>query len=143
MAQRGETPPPPPPAGPGARLDEEEDLVHLLERAEGGLDHAVVEGAFGLVEARGVEEGELRALAVVDPQDAVPGGLGARRDDGHVLAQDPVEQGGLADVGPADDGHVAGPERCFGLLGHGGDRAFESVRPAPGMEGGATPRRGA
>ncbi len=48
---------------------------------------------------------------------------GRGRDDGHVLAQDPVEQRGLADVGAADDGDEAGAEGAVVLARHGGDRA--------------------
>src|SRR4029450_4300636 len=40
--------------------------------------------------------------------DAGAGGLGTPRDDGHLLADEAVEQGGLPDVGAAYEGHEAG-----------------------------------
>ena len=48
-----------------------------------------------------------------EADDREPGGLGPRAHDGEVLADERVEQGGLADVGGAGEGDVAG-------AGHGG-----------------------
>ena len=48
---------------------------------------------------------------MADPGDAGAGRLGARRDDGHLLADQAVEQRGLAHVGPPDEGHEARPMR--------------------------------
>jgi len=47
-------------------------------------------------------------LAVPNPQDARAGSLRLGRDDGQLLTDDSVEQGGLAHVGPAQDGHGSG-----------------------------------
>jgi hypothetical protein len=49
-----------------------------------------------------------------DAEQAMTGGLGAWRDDADLGADQGVDQGGLADVGTADDGDVAGA-MCGGI----------------------------
>ena len=55
-----------------------------------------------LVQARRVDEGDLRVRQVHQPEHAMARGLRPRRDDGELLPDQRVQQRGLADVGPAD-----------------------------------------
>ena len=98
-------------AGSRRGLHQHEGHVDLPESPEGGLDHALVERTLGPVDAWRVEERELVALPVHDSQDARAGGLGARRDDGHVLPQELVEKRRFPDVGASQDGDESGAER--------------------------------
>src|SRR5690606_19206807 len=92
-------------------VDDEAGDVHVLERvARGDVEPLPHEGA-GLVDARGVDEHDLRVVAVEHAPDLVAGRLRLVGDDRHLLAEDPVEQGRLADVGPAHEGDEARPER--------------------------------
>ena len=59
------------------------------------------------LEARRVDEDELRAVDGADAGDAVARGLRLARGDADLLADQRVQQRRLADVGPADDGHQA------------------------------------
>ena len=59
------------------------------------------------VEARGVHQGEAAASPLGHPVEAVPGQPRGLVDDRLALPGQPVEEGGLADVGPADDGDDA------------------------------------
>jgi hypothetical protein len=68
------------------------------------------------MEARGVHKDDLPVPLGEDAPKALPGGLGAGAYGGHLDAQQVVEEGGLAHVGLAHDGHESG----IGFLFHGG-----------------------
>ncbi len=73
--------------------------------------HVVSELCARAVEARGVDEDELRIAAVDDGADAVAGGLGFMGYDGDLLADERVGKRGLADIRPPGDRD----HRCFGF----------------------------
>ena len=78
-----------------------------------GIDeahHPPVEGVEGLVDAGIVDEDDLALVRRLDAQDADPRRLRLVRDDGDLLTQEGVEEGGLADVGPSEEGDVSDPE---------------------------------
>jgi hypothetical protein len=103
-------------------VDQPDDHVGVGQGPPGGSQQLLVEQSVGLVNPRRVEEQELRPGQILDSQDAVPGRLRPRRDDAQIVAHQPVDERGLPDVGPPDDGHIAGPKlRPIGwvLLGHG------------------------
>ena len=56
----------------------------------------------------GIDEYNLPARFGENAQDTMAGGLWLGGDDGQLLADDPVEQRRLADVGSAEDGNSAG-----------------------------------
>ena len=62
----------------------------------------------GLQEAREVVEDELGVAGGAEPDDGEPGGLGLGAHDGQVFPDQGVEEGGLADVGDAGEGDMAG-----------------------------------
>jgi hypothetical protein len=62
------------------------------------------------VQARGVDQHELGPGQVADADDPVAGGLGLVGNDRDLFVEDPVEQGLLADIGPADQGNETGAE---------------------------------
>ncbi len=64
----------------------------------------------GIVNARRVDEDDLRGFAGENAQDAIARGLRLGRDDGNLLAQQRVQQRGLAHVRLADNGDEAGTE---------------------------------
>jgi len=59
------------------------------------------------MDARGIDEEDLGGGESLDPQDPVPGGLGLGRNDGKLLPHEAIEEGGLAYIGPPDDGDNA------------------------------------
>ena len=66
------------------------------------------------VDPRRIDEHDLAAaLHVLDGEDPVAGGLRLVGDDGDLLADDPVQERGLAGVGPADEGHVSRARRSI------------------------------
>ena len=86
-------------------VHEEDDDVRLLDGERGLLPHLHVHGVFGLgFEPAGVHEQELLVLPLGLGVVPVPGDAGHVLDDGEVPADDPVEEGGFADIGPADYG---------------------------------------
>ena len=70
-------------------------------------DQGGIERPLGVQHPRGVQEQELGLRQVDDAQEAVPGGLGLGRGDGELVPHQPVQEGGLAHVGEADEGDVA------------------------------------
>ena len=91
-----------------ARLDDEQDQVDVADGAHHGLVQRLVQRrAVARLEARRIDEDELRRAHGADAGDAVPRGLRLARGDADLLADQGVEQGRLADVGLADDGDQA------------------------------------
>ena len=112
--------------GPAGSAQQRGDLGVLLGDADGGVDDsrttaASRDGPLGLgadlaVEAvaagqpaAGVDDGELAPGPLGVEELAVPGHARALLDDGLPPADDAVDQGGLADVGPPDDGDQGRP----------------------------------
>jgi len=62
---------------------------------------------FWEVDAWGIDEDDLRLGQGKDASQATPGGLGFGGDDGDFLSHEGVDEGGLAHVGLAQDGHEA------------------------------------
>ena len=82
--------------------------VGLGHRGADVVHHPDVELVQRLVDAGGVEEGDLAALGIVeDADDAVTRRLRLGRDDGDFVSEDAVQQRRLAGVRAADDGHDA------------------------------------
>ena len=113
-------------------------------------DVGVVNGDLGLIphkgqdliiraglDAAGVDEGERPAVPVRLPVDAVPGDAGGILHDGKALADELVEEHGLAHIGAAHDGHDG--------LGHDGfllqSGAPPEAREKPPSAGGTGRRR--
>src|SRR6266536_723868 len=103
----------------------------------GGAQARVVLGAAGLphplAQAGGVDELPHLAADGGEAVDRVDGGAGDRVDDRALLLGQAVEQAGLADVGPADQGHparAARPGRAGGLLRQRGEDGVEQVAGA-------------
>ena len=113
-----------------------DDVAFDLPRRPGGLDHEHDEigGVEGLASVAhhagregvsagrsgptgGVQEAQLKAGAVHHAEEAVPTGLRLRADGGELGPKERVQQRGLADVRPAEDGNGPGTEGGFGL-GH-------------------------
>ena len=101
-----------------AGLDHEQHQVDVADRAQHGLvQRPVQRRGVPRLEARRVDEDELRVAQGADAGDAVPRGLRLARGDADLLADQGIEQRRLADVGLADDGDDAaalafGPGRC-------------------------------
>jgi hypothetical protein len=56
-----------------------------------------------LVDARRIDQNDLRVFAIEDALNAIAGGLRFRRDDGDFLADESIDERGFARVGAADD----------------------------------------
>ena len=87
----------------GDRLDEQNDGIDVGDRLVDDVHHIVAELRARAVEARGVDENELRIAAVDDGADAVAGGLRLMGYDGDLLADERVGKRGLADIRPPGD----------------------------------------
>ena len=57
------------------------------------------------MKAGGIHKDELALPPVHDGADAVPGGLGLIGDNGDLLPDESVGEGGLAHIGPAHNGN--------------------------------------
>src|SRR5207237_6983145 len=116
-----------------------DDRVGRLDRGF-GAQGCVVRGTAGLPDplAQPGRVDELPHLAVEfdEAVDGVDGGTRDGVDDRALLAGDPVEQAGLADVRPADEGHppwatVGGRSRLQHLRYHVENRVEQVPRTAP------------
>src|SRR5690606_5469529 len=103
--------------GPLARLDHMHHHVHLGQRLrDHAVHHAVHGAAMTRLEARRVDEHELLVLPRQHAMDAMPRGLRFARHDGDLRADQGVGERRLADIGTADHGNEAGPERGIAHL---------------------------
>ena len=93
------------------RLDEHAHHVDLRERGTGALVGALAEQRARLVDARRVEQHDLVVGSGAHTADLVARRLRPVGDDRHLRADDPVHEGGLADVGSADERDEPGAER--------------------------------
>ena len=94
--------------GPLGAVDHEDHHVDVFQRGRGGLVHVAVQGFLAaFVHARSIDIHRLHVAFGLDAQHVVAGGLGLARGDRELLAEDVVEQRGLAHVRAADDGNIA------------------------------------
>jgi hypothetical protein len=95
-------------ADPVACGEDEEHDVDVLEGGVDGLLHALGELVHRLLEAGQVDEHELPVLVVRDPEHPSPRRVRDLRGDRDLLADEGVDERGLADVRPSRDGDEAG-----------------------------------
>ena len=95
-------------------VDEEGDAVDVGELAQGGAVELLAKGVLGLVEARGVDDDELRVGGVDDGAHAAARRLRDGARDGDLLTHTGVEQRGLAHRWASHECHEATPE-CHGI----------------------------
>ena len=99
-------------------LDHEQQHVDIADHAvHGAVQGAVQRRVVAGLEAGRVDEDELRRAARADAGDAVARRLRLVRGDADLLADECIEQGRLADVRAADDGHHAAARRRGGRVG--------------------------
>ena len=90
---------------PGRRVDDEQDDVRLGDGQAGLLLDARLDRIVGVeLEPAGVDDDEATAVPLGVAVEAVTGRPGAVLDDRRPLAEEPVEEGALADVRSPDDG---------------------------------------
>ena len=92
------------------RVDEKGNHVSIGELGQRSLVELLAEAVLGLVEARRVDDNELRVGRVHHGAKALARGLRHGARDGHLLPHARVDQRRLANVGPADQCHEAAPE---------------------------------
>jgi hypothetical protein len=92
---------------------EVEDGRGAPELLQGGQAHPGLHQVAGFEQAGEIVEDKLGIAFGAEADDWEPGGLRLGADDGQVLADEGVEEGGLAHVGDAGEGDMAG-------LGHRG-----------------------
>ena len=113
------------------RVDHQDDHVGLVDRQAGLLLDPLLDRVVGVdLQAAGVDHDEAPAVPFGVAVEAVAGGPGAVLDDRPAAAEDPVEQGALADVGPpdqGDDGQSGGHAQAAPAAIEGGS---DVVRPA-------------
>ena len=83
------------------------DDVGLAKALPHGLDHGLAQTAAHLRQAGRIHEDGLGIVVRQDAHDLVAGGLGLGRDDGHLLAHEPVQQRRFAGIGRAHERHPA------------------------------------
>ncbi len=86
------------------RIDHQQHRVGLLRAFPGGGDHGAVEAAAGLEDAGRVGKDDLHLARQGNAHQAGTGGLRLGRGDGHLLADERVDQRGLACIWRADHG---------------------------------------
>ena len=98
-------------AHPLLAVDDDQGHVGFGQLALDPVLHPLREHVTGPLHAGQVDEDELAAGLGVggDPADRPPRRLRAHRDDRHVAADDRVDQGRLADVGPPREPYETGP----------------------------------
>ena len=118
--------------GPACAFHHEHHHVDILQGIAGSPVHIAVHGAFAAaMQTRGVDIDRLYLAFGLDTEDTVAGGLRAPRGDAHLLAQDAVEQRGLAHIGPPHQRHVAAAEsRRHSSSPAGGAPSFSSTPAA-------------
>ena len=88
----------------GAAIDHEEGGGGACERCARLVAHAVGEASgLGFLEPGGVDDGEVEVEQAGAALAAVPRDAGLIVDESEPLADQPVEQRGLADIGAAED----------------------------------------
>ena len=125
-------------------VDQQADDVGVVHGVQGVAHHLAVEPVERPVDAGGVVEDHLPALAGEDADDPVAGGLRLVGDDRQLLLQQAVHQGRLAGVGPADQRDGSGLLRQFGhqaLSPPGPLRPARSARRGRSGCGGRRPPR--
>ncbi len=90
------------------RLDDQKHEIDVRDGLLHDADHIVAQLGARLMEARRVDENELRVPFRHDAADAVARGLRFIRDDGDLLPDEAVDQRGFADVRAAGDGYHNG-----------------------------------
>ena len=101
----------------GAGVDQQQHRVGAGERGFGPEAHARFEAFGRLLESGGVDDGEVEIAEARIGLAPVARHAGRVVHQGELLPRQAVEQGGLADVGPADDGDpehgtLNGKRRC-------------------------------
>ena len=91
-----------------AAVHEQQHQIYLANGGTGHLHQVFPQQVVGLVNAGGVQQHQLGRGPGQNAPQAVAGCLGHRGGDGHLVAHQLVEQGGLAHVGSPDQGHKAG-----------------------------------
>ena len=99
-----------------AAIDDDGNDIGFTECVECGIDHPHVQAMQGLVDTRGIQEHDLATRILAHAGNAIAGGLGLVRDNRDLLPDQPVEQRGLARIGPADQRHKTGLHRVASLL---------------------------
>ena len=124
----------------GARVDDEEHGVDVVERRVDRLLHALGERVDRALEAGQVDERELVVGAVRDAEDAATRRVGNGRRDRDLLAAERVDERRLADVRPAGDGDEAAFHGRL-PLGHPGPPPTASItRKSVRMGHGTAPK---
>ena len=88
----------------GARIEKEQDRGGAGGLGQGAADAFGFDHVFGVAKAGRVDEPKSEAVKGAGILHRVAGRAGNVRDDGPVVAEEGVEQGGLAAVGGADNG---------------------------------------
>ena len=121
----------PPVPGPDRLVggDTQADDVNLGVGVAHQVVEALAEQRARAVQAGGVDQHDLEALAVHDAADGVPGGLRAAGGDRHLAADQGVGQRRLAGIGAADQAHETGLELGGTRDGHGVSTRWTSTVP--------------
>ena len=82
--------------------------VDARDRLADGFDHEIPQTGAGPVGARGVQKNKLEGVPGIHPHDAGAGGLGLVGHDGDLAADDGVEKGRFAHIGPSHNGDKGG-----------------------------------
>ena len=115
----------------GARVDHEQHGVAIVQRRLGLRAHAAGQrGRVALLQARGVDNGEVEVAEARLALAPVARDAGLVVDQRELAADEPVEQRRLADVGPADDGDF-GAQTCCGRRRLRGDEAEQRLGGLP------------
>ena len=89
------------------RVDQMDDHIGVVRPAPGRGDHSPVQPAAGREDARGIDQNDLGVALDSDPAHRKARRLNLLGDDRDLGPGQPIDQGGLAGIGRADDGGKA------------------------------------
>ena len=95
----------------GLGIEQHADEIGVMRPAPGGGDHGAVEPPLWRKNAGRIDQDDLRVVLDHDTADQRPRRLHLARDDGDLGADQRVDEGGLADIGRADQRDEAAARR--------------------------------
>ena len=125
---------------PVGGIDDHHHHMGPIHRLEGLNDTELFQRLVGLALApnpRGINQHVAFLLVIEGRIDAVPGGAGGGIGDHPLVTENPVDQGGLADVRAADNGqsHLFASGFCLGCLVEQGQNLIDQIPNPAAMLG--------
>ena len=83
-------------------LQQQQHLIHLPNRGSGTANQPLPQEVMGLMNPRRIDQDQLSVIGGEDRAQPIAGGLGHRRGDRNLVANELIHQRGLPHIGAAD-----------------------------------------